>query len=234
MTTLPDDLLIVGTPLLRFFVLKDGEALYLIDSGFVDGPRLLRAALKRRGWDRLPVCGILLTHGHLDHMLNTVPFAERYGAWVAAPRLDAAGCAGTARYRGRARVTNVLEAVGRKLFRFRPFAADRWIDPGTTFPIWGGLRAVPLPGHTPGHMGFLAERHNLLFSGDLFNSSMGLGIYPFDIFNADPKGTAASIAVAAGMDLAGVIPNHGDDVPPAEHLRRLRALSERLRRRGRV
>ena len=229
---LPDDLLLVGTTLLRFFVLKDADGLYLIDSGFVDGPRLLRSALKRRGWDKLPVRGILLTHGHLDHILNTVPFAEKYGAWVAAPRLDAAGCLGTARYTGRARVTNVLEAVGRKLFRFRPITPDKWIDHDTTFDIWGGLRAVHLPGHTPGHMGFLAERHGLLFSGDLFNSSMGLGIYPFDIFNADPKAIPASIAAAAGMDLAGVIPNHGDDVPPAEHLRRLRALCERLRRRG--
>ena len=114
---MPDELLIVGTPLLRFFVLKDADELYLIDSGFVDGPRLLRAALKRRGWDRLPVRGILLTHGHLDHILNTVPFAEKYGAWVSAPRLDAAGCLGTARYTGRARVTNLLEAVGCRLRR---------------------------------------------------------------------------------------------------------------------
>ncbi len=230
---LPEDLLPVGTTLLRFFVLKDADGLYLIDAGFVDGPRLLRAALKRCGWDHLPVHGILLTHGHLDHMLNAVPFAQKYGAWIAAPRLDAAGCLGTAKYTGWARITNVLEAVGRRLFRFRPITPDKWIDPGTTFDIWGGLRAVHLPGHTPGHMGFLSERHKLLFSADLFNSLYGWGIRPANIFNADPQATARSIVAAASMDLAGVIPNHGDDAPPSEHLRRLRGLAARLKRWGR-
>lgn len=223
-----DDLLIVGPPFFHFFVLKDATGLYLIDTGFVNGARQLHRALKRRGWDRLPIRGILLTHGHIDHTFNAVRFAEPHGAWIAAPRLDMAGCLGTARYTGIARVTNFLEAAGRRLFGYRPFTPSVLFDPGTEFPVWHGLRAVPLPGHTAGHTGFLCEKLKLLFTGDLFSSCLGLGVRPPPIFNAHPEQIPASIAAAASLDLEGVLPNHADDAPPDEHLRRLRALDARL------
>jgi glyoxylase-like metal-dependent hydrolase (beta-lactamase superfamily II) len=226
--SVPDDLLTVRSPILNFFVLWDTDGLYLIDTGFIDGPRLLKRALRKRGWDRLPVRGILLTHGHLDHTLNTVAFAKRYGAWVAGPRLDAAGYDGTARYSGIARVTNLLEGIGRRIFRYRAFTPDRWIDPDCMLDVWGGLRAVHLPGHTPGHTGFYCERRRLLFTGDLFNSYLGFGYRPPAIFNAHPEQIPASIATALELDLDGVLPNHSDSAPPGEHLRRLRRLHQRL------
>ncbi len=65
---MPPDLLIVRTLIVQFFVLRDGDVLYLIDTGFIGGRRALHAALVARGWDTLPIRGILLTHGHLDHV----------------------------------------------------------------------------------------------------------------------------------------------------------------------
>ncbi len=36
----------------NFFVLRDEAGLYLIDGGFIGGPRSLGRALRRKGWDQ--------------------------------------------------------------------------------------------------------------------------------------------------------------------------------------
>jgi len=227
--TLPNNVIVVRSAIVQFFVLRDAadDALYLIDTGFLRGPALLQKALTARGWQHLPIRGILHTHGHLDHTLNTVEFAKRDAAWIAGTHADAAGFAGTARYSGLARVTNVLQAVGGKLFRYAPFTPDRWLEPGEILNICGGLRVVPLPGHTPGHVGFFSLRDRLLFSGDLFNSYSGLVIRPPAIFNANPGRIPQSIAAALTLPLDGVLPNHGDSASPQLHLARLQRLDAR-------
>ncbi len=225
-----DDLLIIRAPILNFFVLRESDELYLIDTGFLNGVSQLQRALKRRGWQHLQLAGILLTHGHLDHVLNAEKMARSYGAWIAAPRLDAAHYQGKQTYTGLARVTGLLESVGRSLFRFQTFTPDRWIDDGTEFPIWQGLRAVALPGHTSGHVGFYCPSRRVLFSGDLFNSHYGFGYRSLNIFNSFPKQIPSSIAAAAKLDLAEVYPNHCDRSTPAVHLARLQRLNARLNR----
>lgn len=228
-----DDLIAVRAPVVTFYVLKDDAGLYLIDTGFLTARRRLRRELRRRGWEHLPVRGILLTHGHLDHVLNAVPFAEKFGAWIAGPRADADHYLGRWQYRGISRVTWALEGMGRALFRYRPFTPDRLLDPDAELDVWGGLQAVHLPGHTAGHTGYYSPTRKLLFSGDLFNDQPGWPFRPPPIFNSFPKQIPGSIAKALSLDLAGVLPAHCDDQPPAVHLARLRRLHERLTSRRR-
>lgn len=228
--TVFDDLLAIRAAIVTFYVLKDAGGLYLIDTGFINGRRFLRRELKRRGWDHLPVRGILLTHGHLDHTMNAVWFARRYGAWIAGPRLDADHYLGKAKLRGLARVTTALEWLGRVCCRYQPFTPDKWIDPDEVLPIWGGLRAVHLPGHTAGHTAYYSESRKVLLGGDLINSFPYRSVAPPDIFNTFPEQIPAATAKAASLDLVGFFPNHGDDAPPGVHLRRLRGLSARLNR----
>lgn len=220
-----DGLLVVRGPGVNFHVLRDRDGLYLVDGGFVGGPWLLVRALRRRGWDREPIRGIVLTHGHLDHTLNVGALAARTGAWVAAPRLDAAHCAGRHIYHGAARVTGWLEAAGRTLLGFRPFRVDRWLDDGDELAIAGGWIAVHLPGHTEGHMGFFSPDRRRLLSGDLFASYGWLPHFPPAIFNDDGALIPASVARALSLDPAGVLPNHGDRADSARHLARLRRLA---------
>jgi glyoxylase-like metal-dependent hydrolase (beta-lactamase superfamily II) len=226
-----DDLLCIRSPILTFFVLKHDGELFLIDTGFVTGWRLLQRGLRKKGWEDLPIRGVLLTHGHLDHAFNAARIAKQYGAWIAAPRGEEPHCLGTYRYTGLSHVTGVLEAIGRTVFRYNSFTPDVVFDPGHTFPIWGGLQAVGLPGHSVGHTGFYCPGRKLLFSGDLFNSYFGLGYRPWGIFNSLPKLIPASIATACELDLDGLLPNHGDNSAPAVHLARLRRLNTRLQKR---
>jgi len=218
-------LLIVRGLFVNFHVLRDGGGLYLLDAGFIGAPALLKRALRAAGWEKERLIGIILTHGHLDHILHVGRLARETGAWIAAPRPDAAHYAGAPVYRGASRVTGLLERVGRPLLRFQPFTPDRWLDDGDELDLWDGLRAVHLPGHTPGHTGFHCASRNLLFCGDLFASYGRFSHLPPAVFNSDSTEIPASLQKALGLDLQGVLPNHGDPAEPAIHLERMRGLA---------
>ncbi len=219
-----DDLLQIRTLGVNFYVLRDAKGLYLIDGGFIGGRHHLRRALKKRGWDHEPIVGIIVTHGHLDHILNVGKIAEETGAWIAAPRLDFSHYQGCPSYHGASRVTGLLEAIGRPLLGFRRFTPTRLLDDGDVLDIWHGLTVIHLPGHTAGHSGFYCEKLKLLFSSDLFASYGYFPHLPPKIFNCDGDEIQRSITKALELDLTGILPNHGDDSPPEEHLNRLIAI----------
>jgi glyoxylase-like metal-dependent hydrolase (beta-lactamase superfamily II) len=222
---MPPDLLIVRTFIVQFFVLRDGEGLYLIDTGFIGGQRALHAALVARGWETLPIRGILLTHGHLDHVRNAPALAAQHAAWIAGPERDLEHYENRARYTGLGRVAGVAEWAGRRLLLQPSFKLDRLLKDGDELSIWGGLRVVALPGHTHGHCGYYSAKHRLLFSGDLF-ASFGFGpqIAPAYL-NQDNTEARRSIHRALELTLDGVLPCHADGASPERQLEYLRKLA---------
>ena len=219
------NLLIVRTWIVQFFVLRDEDDLYLIDTGFIGGRKALSRALKQRGWDHLPVRGILLTHGHLDHVRHAPELAKKHGAWIAGPERDLEHYENRARYTGLGRVAGIAEWIGRRLLRQPSFRPDRLLNDGEELPIWGGLRVVALPGHTHGHCGYYSATHRLLFSGDLF-ATFGFGpqIAPAYL-NQDNAEARRSIHRALDLSLYGVLPCHADKAPPERQLEYLKELA---------
>lgn len=220
-----EDLLQIRSPGVNFYVLRDSEGLYLIDAGFIGGRHFLKQALKKRGWDGERIIGIIVTHGHLDHILNVGRIAEETGAWIAAPRLDASHYQGCPSYRGWAKITGFLETIGRPLLGFRKFTPTRLLDDGDTLDVWHGLTVIHLPGHTAGHSGLYCESLKLLFCSDLFASYRHFSHLPPAIFNNDGAEIPQSMATALKLDLVGVLPNHCDRSSPEVHLERLVAIS---------
>jgi glyoxylase-like metal-dependent hydrolase (beta-lactamase superfamily II) len=172
--------------------------------------------------------GILLTHGHLDHAFNAAHLADEFGAWIAAPHMDEHHLAGRHAYKGLSRVCGLMEALGRGLLAYRAPQVTSWLADGGVIPAWGGLVAVGLPGHTLGHMGFHAPARNLLFTGDLFASSLGRAWLPPPIFNSCPDMIRGSLRKVLRLKPDGLVPNHGDRAMPAEHWRRFCERWERL------
>jgi glyoxylase-like metal-dependent hydrolase (beta-lactamase superfamily II) len=223
-----ENLLQIRTPGVNFYVLRDSKGLYLVDAGFIGGRQLLQQALRNRGWDSERIIGIIVTHGHIDHILNIGRLAEEVGAWIAAPRLDADHYQGCPSYLGWAKVTGILEAIGRPLLGFRKFTPTRLLDDGDILDIWDGLTVIHLPGHTAGHSGFYCERRKLLFCSDLFASYSTISHLPPAIFNSHGADIPMSITKALRLDLTGVLPNHCDESSPEVHLQRLIRIDQKI------
>ena len=172
-----EDLLQVRSFGVSFYALRDARGVYLIDCGFIGGAGALRRALRARGWEGERILGIIVTHGHLDHILNVSRLAAETGAWIAAPALDMPHYEGRPCYHGAARFTGFLEAIGRRVLGFHPFVPTRVLEDGDGIDVWHGLTVVHLPGHTAGHCGLYCRSLRLLFCADLFASLRS--IFPF-------------------------------------------------------
>ncbi|MEM9161295.1 MAG: MBL fold metallo-hydrolase, partial [Verrucomicrobiota bacterium] len=170
-----------------FYLLREKDNLALIDGGFLWGARKLSCWLERQGLGWIAVKAILMTHGHLDHVLNVAKIRELSGAKVFGHPFEHGHFRGVGEYRGWGKICGWSEAVGRSLLGYKPFEVDEEIEDGELLDFWGGLRVAHLPGHTPGHCGFYSEKRGVLFSGDSHASYLWGAVMPPRIFNWDEE-----------------------------------------------
>ena len=206
------------------FLLADGDASVMIDTGMVGEPFFIRRLVRKLRLKSSSIKAILLTHGHLDHAGNLAWLKEWTGAAVFAQPEETRHVAGTYPYAGVTRWCGRLEAAGRFLFRYRPATIDEFLTDGQELPFWGGLRAIHLPGHTAGHCGFFSARHNLLFSGDMFASYFFNVHKPPAILNSVPELFPASIEKIRRLNPRWMVPSHFDFLDGELHRRRFAKL----------
>ena len=211
----------------HLLVEDDGGSAVFLDAGFFGEMGRLRRLLRRLGLEPHDVKAILLTHGHLDHVGNLVALREWTGAPVHAHAQERAHVEARYPYTGLSRVCGWLEATGRFVLRRRVGTVDRTFADGDLLPFWGGLRVLHLPGHTRGHCGFYSERHDLLFTGDLFASYLWNTHLPPAILNSVPAEFPASFRRVAELGPRGIVPNHYDRLDPARLRRRFDRLYAR-------
>jgi glyoxylase-like metal-dependent hydrolase (beta-lactamase superfamily II) len=139
------------------YVVRDGatsEAVVVDPSGDAAELRLTLARLGAR------CAGILVTHGHWDHLVGVADLAEGTGA----PVYMAAG------------ERTLLESPGRfapPTVRMRAYTPDVLLEGGETIDAAGiAFEVLSVPGHSPAHLAYYAD--GCLFSGDvLFAGSVG-------------------------------------------------------------
>lgn len=200
-------------------LLVDADGAVLLDTGFPWDAARIEAAMTRLGLRSRDLKAILLTHGHIDHAGCAAWAKEWSGAPLYAHPLEQPHIDGVYPYRGAARVCGALEAMGRAATRYRRTAIDVPLADGQELPFWGGLRVVHLPGHTLGHCGFYSERHDLLFSGDLWVRFMMRTQVSPRIFTSAPELVWPSMRKARAIGAHGMVPGHYD-LPNATRLRR--------------
>jgi glyoxylase-like metal-dependent hydrolase (beta-lactamase superfamily II) len=122
---------------------------------------LIKSKCRERG---LRPIGILLTHGHFDHMMAADALRAVYRIPI---------CAGIAEKGLLADAgLNGSYMIGKNI----TLNADEWLyDDAVLF----GMRVITTPGHTAGSVCFYNQNENILFSGDtLFKTSFGRTDFP--------------------------------------------------------
>ncbi|AMQ92094.1 MBL fold metallo-hydrolase [Aggregatibacter actinomycetemcomitans] len=115
---------------------------------------------------------ILLTHGHLDH----VGAAEKVKQQFNVPILGS-NSKDDYWFKG---LPQQSEKFG-MLFEVAAFEPDRWLDKEGEILTIGDFtfEVLYLPGHTPGHIGFIEHQKRVAFTGDvLFKSGIGRTDFP--------------------------------------------------------
>jgi glyoxylase-like metal-dependent hydrolase (beta-lactamase superfamily II) len=152
----------------------------------------LRLTLARLG---TRCTGILVTHGHFDHLLGVADLAEGTGAPVHMPEGE------------RALLESPQSAHTPAGVTVRAHAPEVLVSGGDTVEVAGvAFHVLSVPGHSPDHVAYYAEE--CLFSGDvLFAGSVGRT----DLPGADWETLLASIrSLAETLPPETVVyPGHG-------------------------
>jgi glyoxylase-like metal-dependent hydrolase (beta-lactamase superfamily II) len=192
----------------------------LIDTGLIGEVAKLHRILQSLHLEWGDIKAILLTHGHLDHTSNLAALKKLTEAPLLAHPLEQPHIDGSFKYSGINHWCGCLEGFGRWAFNYHTVPIDEPLSDGMELPYWGGLRVIHLPGHTEGHCGFYSQRHNLLFSGDLFASYSFSSHLPPPIFNSCPQYLKSSLQKVAALSPELIIPNHYDTIDWALHKKR--------------
>ena len=122
------------------------------------------------------VDGILLTHGHLDHIYNMNILKEKYGAKVYIHKDDEKFLSDFSL----SAPFGIPEGHEK-----RDYKADIILSDGDIIDMGGfSCRVIYTPGHTPGGVCFYFEKEKILFSGDtVFKGSYGRTDFPFGSYS---------------------------------------------------
>ncbi|HEX6151277.1 MBL fold metallo-hydrolase [Nocardioides sp.] len=217
-------------PLLRDFingfVFRDDDGqVTLLDMGLKGhGPKLL-AALESIGSGPSDVTRLLLSHAHPDHLGGTAHVAKETGLAIEVHADDAAYVR-----RGEIAPQVAVGLLGRLLHlltpeqKLEPLPVAAELTDGQVLPVAGGLRVLHMPGHSPGHAGFLHEPSGVLVTGDAIMNPIGLRWSPKSVCS-DYRMSERTAHRLAELDYRVAAFTHGPEVRdrPREHIRRFLA-----------
>ena len=177
-----------------YFVYREGSS-DVIFFDPADKGDYIYEALREKGFQ---VKGILLTHGHFDHIWGTNKLRELSGAPIYAYEEEKVLCEDA--------VTNVSDQVG------RPYTVipDKYLRDGEEITIADmTCKLIATPGHTVGSCCYYFEEAEILIAGDtLFAESVGRT----DLATGSMSALSRSIKerLFALPDETKVYPGHGE------------------------
>lgn len=190
----------------------------LVDSG--TGWSDIAEALLAAGISSPPT-HLLVTHGHRDHVGGVGRLRQRWSFPVVAAEAERPFVEGEKRYSEAAESRSrsyLLKSVGLLgLLHGRPIEVDGTVSEGDSV---AGMRVVSLPGHTPGHTGFVHQADGVAISGDAFLNYFGRPLADPAV-DIDRKGCRTSIEKLLEVGAVKILPSHGPPLLTVADLRRL-------------
>ena len=146
-----------------FLYREDTKECLIIDPGY-EADKIEAYVQKKR----LHVAGILLTHGHFDHITAADEVRKKFQTKIYASGKEKELMADPR--------MNVSVMMGESV----SLKADVWLEDGQELEMLGEtMRCILTPGHTGGGMCFYFPKACMLFSGDtLFQESVGRTDFP--------------------------------------------------------
>jgi glyoxylase-like metal-dependent hydrolase (beta-lactamase superfamily II) len=224
MRKIVDDVYLVEHADTNCYVIIDGDAVTLVDACYPSTWNTVRDGLSSLGRSVADVAGLLLTHGHFDHVGFAHGLRERFGVPVWIHEDDRWLAAHPYRYRPqRNRLLYPLRHPGSLPVLGRMMLAGahrvRGVEATTTFrtghlDLPGSPIVVPSPGHTHGHCSFLLPERDVLLSGDAlvtldpYTGRTGPRMVA-PAATADVELNRQSLNDLAAVDARIVLPGHG-------------------------
>jgi glyoxylase-like metal-dependent hydrolase (beta-lactamase superfamily II) len=208
------------------YLIEHDDGFAMIDPGWnhPDSWQALSDGLAQCEIPLTAVTAVLVTHVHPDHHGQSGPVREQSGAWVGMhPAEDAFlelrgselmtrdGMSAYLRWCG-APAGHLEELVTSRQHRGQAapmVRADRLIEHGELIDVPGlRLRAVWTPGHTPGHLCFHDETHDLLLTGDHILPRITPNVSSYDLESNPLHDYLGSLEKLRGIQPAEVLPAH--------------------------
>lgn len=188
-----------------YFVYREGEQKALVIDPPDQGEQIYRALAR----NHIEVAGILLTHGHFDHIWGVRGLKD--AANEAAEAMDAEP---VKVYACEAEKTLLADAgmnVSKQAGRACTVFADGYVRDGEELTIAGiTCKVIATPGHTSGGCCYYFEEAGLLISGDtLFQESVGRTDFPTGSMSALVRSIKEKLFVLP--EETKVYPGHGDE-----------------------
>jgi glyoxylase-like metal-dependent hydrolase (beta-lactamase superfamily II) len=188
------------------WLVRDDLGWTLIDSGPPDSANIVVSAIARATRGQGP-SRVILTHAHVDHSggLNAV-----YVQWqpkIHCHSAEADFVTGERDYRD-------LSTRNPLFWLLREFIPSPHIGLAVTHELQrgesiAGMVVIHLPGHTPGHIGFLHSIDQAMICGDAIMNRRGRITPPMRMMTADTKLAQASIQRLGELDYINLLPSHG-------------------------
>jgi glyoxylase-like metal-dependent hydrolase (beta-lactamase superfamily II) len=180
------------------FTYREGDEIYLIDTGFSANARPILRAFEAAHVPLARVGKILLTHHHPDHVGGAASILKNVSAPVSCHTEDVPFVDGRSRRPG--------PFLMRLLLRSHPVPVAVALKDQDMI---SSLLVVHAPGHTPGEVAFYLPARKILFSGDAVVERKGRLTFPAPKAATSLEQAIQSLSRLRELDIELLLPGHG-------------------------